>query len=205
MYRAGIPAKTISAETGVAQSVIRHHLAIAATQDPGLRDAHRSAAGPVPTRVTVPGRRNMEDVLAFHQAEGRLPVHGRSPRETALAEWLVRRRKDAANGTLSPVYTEGLDTIPGWRDYPTKLDTDATRWTQRFGELAAYLAAGHELPRHNKTDDGQERTLGVWLHSQRITARAGKLDSAKEKQLNETIPGWRQGRARRGANSRPST
>lgn len=125
MYRSGIPAKTISAVTGVAQSVNRHHLAIAAKQDPGLRDAHRSAAAPTPTRVTVPGRRNMEDALAFNQAEGRLPVHGRSPRETALAEWLARRRKDAANGTLSPVYAEALDAIPGWRDYPTKHDADA--------------------------------------------------------------------------------
>lgn len=30
----------------------------------------------------------------------------------------------------------------------------------------------------------------------------GKLTTAKEKQLNEVIPGWRQGRPRRGANSR---
>lgn len=56
-------------------------------------------------------------------------------------------------------------------------------------------------PRHNKTDNQEERTLGVWLHTQRIDARAGKLAAAKEKQLNKVTPGWRQGRVRRGANS----
>ena len=49
------------------------------------------------------------------------------------------------------------------------------RWRQRLNEVAACLAAGHELPRHNKTDNQEERTLGVWLHTQRIDHRAGKL------------------------------
>lgn len=103
------------------------------------------------------------------------------------------------------MYAAGLDTIPGWQDYPTKHDADAARWTQRLAEVADYLAAGHELPRHNKTDDEQEPTLGVCLHSQRITARAGTLTDANERQLNETLPGWRQGRPRRGPNSRQRT
>ncbi len=42
----------------------------------------------------------------------------------------------------------------------------------------------------------------MWLHTQRIDARAGKLTVAKEKLLNEVIPGWRQGRVRRGGTSR---
>jgi hypothetical protein len=44
--------------------------------------------------------------------------------------------------------------------------------------------------------------LGVWLHVQRINDRAGKLEPAKKDQLDKVIPGWRQGRARRGDNSR---
>ena len=95
-----------------------------------------------------------------------------------------------------------LAAIPDWREQPSKREVDEARWKRRLGEVAAYLAAGHEWPRHNKTDDREERALGVWLHSQRITYRAGKLDPAKEAQLNEVIPGWRQGRPRRGANSR---
>jgi hypothetical protein len=96
-----------------------------------------------------------------------------------------------------------LDSIPNWREYPTKRDADEARWKRRLSEVSVYLVAGHGWPRHNKTDDAEERTLGVWLHTQRIGYRDGKLSAAKEKQLNEVIPGWRQGRPRRGPNRRP--
>ncbi|MBT2568160.1 helicase associated domain-containing protein [Arthrobacter sp. ISL-85] len=200
MYRAGIAATKIAAVTEAPHSVIRYHLAIAAKQDPGLRAAHKSAA-PVPARVTGPGKRNLEDVLTFYATEGRLPVTGRSRRESTLAEWLTRRRKDAAAGALSPAYATALDAIPNWRDHSTKRDADAARWKQRLAEVAAWVAAGNDWPRHQKTGDREERTLGVWLHTQRINQRAGKLTAAKEKQLNKDIPGWRQGRVRRGRNS----
>ena len=107
MYRSGIPATRISVLSDVAQSVIRHHLAIAARQDPGLRAAHQAAATPPPTRITGPGQRNLKVVLAFYEAEGRLPVNGRSRRESTLAEWLTRRRKDAGKedpGVMRPVH-----------------------------------------------------------------------------------------------------
>ena len=68
--------------------------------------------------------------------------------------------------------------------------------------MAAYLAVGNDFPRHNKTEDQHERTLGVWLHTQRIDYRAGKLTAAKDAQLSEIIPGWRQGRRRSGANTK---
>ncbi|MDP9889589.1 helicase associated domain-containing protein [Pseudarthrobacter enclensis] len=96
-----------------------------------------------------------------------------------------------------------MDAIPGWRDYPTQRDADATRWKMRVAEVAVWRAAGNDWPRHQKTDDREERTLGVWLHTQRIDYRAGKLTAANEALLNEVIPGWRQGRRRRGGNSRP--
>lgn len=200
MYRQGIPTPKIAAGAGVAETTVRYHLGVAAKQDPGLRAAHRAAVPPAAPRVTKPGQRNMEEILAFYEASGRLPVASRSARETALAGWLARRRAQAAAGTLSPTYA-ALDTIPNWRDQPTKRDADAARWQQRLVEVAAYLAAANEWPRVNKTNDRDERVLGVWLHTQRIDYRAGKLTAAKEAQLNEAIPGWRQGRARRGANS----
>ncbi|KRE54126.1 hypothetical protein ASG92_24945 [Arthrobacter sp. Soil736] len=92
--------------------------------------------------------------------------------------------------------------IPDWRKPSTKQADDEARWTQRLTEVAEYRAAGNDWPRHNKTNDPLERMLGVWLHVQRINDRAGKLEPAKKDQLDKVIPGWRQGRARRGANSR---
>lgn len=202
MYQKGIPAAKIAAVTQVAESVVRYHIAIAAKQDPGLRGEHHAALPPIPAEVTEAGQRNLEDILAFYAAEGRLPVNGRTARESTLAGWLTRRREQAAAGSLSPAYAQGLDRIPGWRDQPTKRDADAARWKQRLAEVTAYLAAGNDWPRHNKTEDHEERVLGVWLHTQRMDYRAGKLTPAKETRLNEVIPGWRQGRQRRGANSR---
>lgn len=202
MYRSGIPATKISAVTGAAQSVIRHHLAIAAKHDPGLRAAHHAAAIPGPNRVTEAGQRNLQGVLDFYEAEGRLPVASRSRKESNLAAWLIRRRKDAAQGTLAPAYAQALDTIPGWRNHTAKRAADVERWKHRLAEVAAWRAAGNDWPRHQKTDDHEERVLGVWLHTQRIDYRAGKLTDAKEAHLNGVIPGWRQGRPRRGANSR---
>jgi len=201
MYRQGFSAPRIAAGSGVAPSVMRYHLALAAKLEPGLRAEHREALPPAAPRLTVAGQRNLDDVLAFYGAEGRLPVSGRSARESALAGWLLRRRKEAAEGCLSPAYAS-LDKIPGWREYPTKRDADEARWKQRLDEVAAYLAAGNQWPRHNKTEDQEERTLGVWLHTQRITRRTGKLDAAKEKQLDAVVPGWKQGRTRRGTDSR---
>ena len=94
-----------------------------------------------------------------------------------------------------------IEEAGGWRDHTANREADAVRWKQPLAEVAAWLAAGNDWPRHNKTDHQGKRAVGVWLHTQRIDYRAGKLPTAKEKQLNEVIPGWRQ--RRRSANSSP--
>lgn len=201
MYRQGIPTPKIAAGAGVAETTVRYHVAIAAKQDPGLRAEHQAALPPAEPRLTAAGQRNLEEILALYRDQGRLPTR-HTGRERALATWLGRRREEAADGTLSPAYGDALNTIPGWGAPSMKHVNDEARWKQRLSEVAAYLGAGNEWPRHNKTKDQEERTLGVWLHTQRIDYRAGKLTAVKEAQLNEVIPGWRQGRPRRGANIR---
>lgn len=196
MYRQGIPTPKIASVAGAAETTVRYHLAIAAKQDPGLRAEHQAARRKPGPRMTGAGKRNLDDLIAFYQDANRLPISGRSPRESALAGWLARRRREAVDGTLSDTYGQALSIIPGWRQQPTKKDADAARWRQRMAEVATYLAAGNDWPRHNKTDDQEERTLGVWLHTQRMDHRSGALTPAKEAQLNETVPGWRQGRKR---------
>lgn len=52
--------------------------------------------------------------------------------------------------------------------------------------------------RGSKRPTTVERTLGVWLHTQRMDYRTGKLSPDKEYSLNEDLPGWREGRGHRG-------
>jgi hypothetical protein len=194
MYRRGITAAKIAAGAGVAESTVRYHLAIAARLERSLRDEHRKVV-PAPARITSAGRRNLDDILALFTAEGRLPTTaGASSRERALGVWLHRRRQEASRGVLSPIYQEALDVVPGWHQASTKKADDEARWKQRLSQVARHLAGGNDWPRHNKTDIKEERVLGVWLHG--IDHRAGRLDPAKEAQLDALIPGWRQGRAR---------
>ncbi|MCD5342803.1 helicase associated domain-containing protein [Arthrobacter sp. AK04] len=204
LYRAGTPTSKIADWAGVATTTVRYHLQIAAKEDPGIRDEHRAASSPAP-RTSTAGRRNLADVLAFYETHGRLPgTHGKTPRERALAAWLGRRRRQAAEGTLSPAFRDGLAVIPGWGQTSRSKTDDEARWQQRLDELQRTRAAGGDWPRHQKTDDRDERTLGVWLHGQRIDYRAGKLDPDREEKLNELLPGWREGRGRRNRRRTPN-
>ncbi|MEJ1179585.1 MULTISPECIES: helicase associated domain-containing protein [unclassified Pseudarthrobacter] len=196
MYRQGIASPKIGAEAGVAKSTVRYHLHIAAQADPSIRHEHRAAAG-APGQPSGAGLRNMENIIALYKAESRLPYFkGPSSRERALAVWLQRRRQDANRDALSPIYREGLKAIPGWDQQPSRKAKDEARWHQCLTELIDYMATGNNWPRHKKTDSEQERTLGIWLHTQRMKHRSGELDHDKETRLDADLPGWRAGRVR---------
>lgn len=174
MYWQGIPSPKIAAITGIAEGTVRYHLGVAFEADPGLRDAHKTARGPSPRPSA--GLRNLNDVVAFFIAEGRLPTTGgKTARERALEAWLHRQRQLSATGAISPKHREGLSVIPDWDTGPSYQDRHEAWWEQRVQQLADYRAAENEWPRHQKTDDAYERTLGIWLHGQRISHRDGSL------------------------------
>lgn len=199
MYRQGIPTSKIAAWAGAAETTVRYHLQIAARVDPAIRVEHKAALAPPAPRTSAAGLQNLADVLAFHQSQSRLPVnHGKTARERALAGWLANRRRQYEEGTLSRTYRDALAVIPGWHKPSTRKAEDNQRWQHRLEELQRIRDTGGDWPRHQKTDDPHERTLGVWLHGQRIDYRAGKMDAAKEEKLNKLLPGWREGRGHRG-------
>jgi hypothetical protein len=197
MYRQGLSTTQIAARAGVGQSTVRYHLALAAATEPSIRADHRNATRPPPvTRITAEGLRNLTDTIALYKAEERLPSSSSTaPRERALATWLLRRRQDHDRGTLSPTYSDGLQEIPGW-ELRTRTSKDEVRWNQRLHELAAYMAAGNDWPRHKKTDTEEERLLGMWLHIQRMKYRRDELDQNKKGQLDAFLPRWLDGRTR---------
>lgn len=180
-------------------TTVRYHLQVAKKIEPDLEAEHAAA---LPEKASGPSEatlRKMQDLISFYGTEGRLPVaHAKSPQEQALNSWLYHRRRESAQGTLSPALRDGLDVIPGWYQASPRKAEDEARWQQRLKELQALRAAGGDWPRHQKTQDADERVLGVWLHGQRINYNQGKLAKEKESQLNEVLPGWREGRRRTG-------
>ncbi|MDP9890810.1 helicase associated domain-containing protein [Pseudarthrobacter enclensis] len=138
----------------------------------------------------------MAQLIAMVQESGRYPsTKADDNTERALAAWLNRRRKDAREGRLLPVFRDGLSAMPGLQDL-RRVASDEARWQERLAALEAYRGSGQDWPRHKATIEGLEHELGVWLHTQRYKARRGELAPAKKAALNARVPGWRSGRLR---------
>lgn len=196
MYRGGLTRSRIAALTGAPAATVGYHLTVARATDPGLQAAHEHAAGGTKTRVTAQGLERMRELVAVVQETGRYPSRtAGTAGERRLAIWLERRRRDAAAGTLAPVFRGGLGVLPGWQGAPRAV-ADEARWQGRLAALVKYRAAGHDWPRHKATVTGEEHELGVWLHAQRYKFRRGELEPAKAQALDESVPGWRTGRQR---------
>jgi hypothetical protein len=195
MYRNGLPGRRIAELADVSVSTVSYHLRLARAADPELRAAHDQATQSR-ARVTARGLEQMRQLVTLVQETGRLPSrNAESTAERTLSMWLQRRREDARAGTLAPAFREGLAVLPGWETKP-RVEADDERWQQRLAELKAYRAAGNDWPRHKSVITGEEHELGIWLHSQRMKQRRGQLDVAKTAALDESVPGWRQGRRR---------
>lgn len=200
MYRRGIAPSKIAEVCGAAATTVRYHLQIAAKGDPGLRGEHAAA---LPVTVPTPSEaslQKMQDLVAFYQAGGTAAC---SPCEVVPRAGLGQVALPSAPGIsvgdpLSPFSVDGLSAIPGWDQRSRGKAADEARWQQRLKEVKALRKAGGEWPRHQKTDDPQERTLGVWLHGQCINYNHGKLAREKKLLLDKVLPGWRDGRPRGG-------
>ena len=121
---------------------------------------------------------------------------GVAPPGTLVSTSATNSGQETNRGALSPIYKEGLKAVPGWDQQPGRKAKDEARWHKRLAELMNYTAAGNDWPRHKKTDSDQERTLGIWLHTQRMKHRSRELDQDKQTHLNTLLPGWSEGRTR---------
>lgn len=197
MYRRGLTRSRIADLLGAPASKVGYHLAAARKLEPGLFGEHEAAiVRKKGQRVTHRGLESMNQLIDFVHAEGRYPAYSAaSPKERALAQWLQERRRNAAAGTLAPIFRENLQALPGWETNQRRGQNES-RWQERLAALVDYRAQGQEWPRHKKTVSEDEHTLGVWLHVQRYKLRRGDLDVAKLETLDRYLPGWREGRRR---------
>jgi hypothetical protein len=195
MYRRGLTRGKIADLTGAAPATVGYHLGLGRTQDPGLQNEHDAAARKR-TPPTAQGLKRLKQLVALVQETGRYPSASSDyVSDRTLAAWLQRRRREAADGTLSPAYHRGMAVLQGWRGTPRAV-ADEARWQARLSALADYRASGQDWPRHKATVTGDEHELGVWLHTQRVKQRRGELDPAKAQALDTAAPGWRTGRPR---------
>jgi hypothetical protein len=195
MYRLGLSRQRIAALVRVHPAAVGYHLVIARRQDPGLEAAHQAATvtktGPSPGSLA-----RMDEITAWIRSEGRLPRdRSEHQEERSMARWLSERRREAADGTLSPAYRDGLAPVPGWAGNP-RAAADEARWHDRLAQLADFRAEGNDWPRHHDSAPEREHTLGVWIHTQRYKHRRGELDPARIKLLDQAVPGWQTGRTR---------
>lgn len=196
MYRRGLDRHQIAELVRAAPATVGYHLAIARTADPGLQAEHEAASRTKPSQTTAQGLERMQQLVAMVQKTGRYPSRtAANTSERTLAAWLQRRREDARAGTFAPAYRNGLAVLPGWQT-PPRADAEEARWQDRLEALVAYRNAGHDWPRHKSVITGEEHELGAWLHLQRSKLRRDELDPTKTQALDESVPGWREGRRR---------
>ena len=190
LYRQGMTRGQIAKRYRAPISTVGSHLAAARARDASLAIQHQIAAGTPRASVTSRGVVRMNELIAMVQKSGRYPVGNASDvSERALAKWLQRRRRDAANGCLARVFREGLDVLPGWEDARAK-PHDVT-WQKRLAALGAYRASSPGWPPDGVSSGREECELVAWVHKQRIRLLRCELDKAKADALDEVLPGWR--------------
>ncbi|WP_237739588.1 helicase associated domain-containing protein [Arthrobacter sp. TB 26] len=195
MYRLGLSRKRIAELVRADPASVGYHLVIARRQDPGLEAAHLAAArtGTIPSPAALA---RMEQIIAWITAEHRFPRdRSEDKSERSMARWRSDRRREAADGTLSPAYRDGLASIPAWEGNPRAAADDA-RWHDRLAQLSNFRAEGNDWPRHRHCASDREHTLGVWIHAQRQKNRRSELEAEKVKLLDDAVPGWQTGRTR---------
>lgn len=135
--------------------------------------------------------RSLADRLAHHLADvGRFPSSRDADDDArALARWLQRQRRLAADGALDAGRERWLDRqLPGWRDHRL------TDWLATAMRLRRFRAEHGRLPARGADVGALERELGVWLNNQRSAHRRGCLDDGRRRWLDAQLPEWRDAR-----------
>lgn len=122
-------------------------------------------------------------------------------RMTPHAEWVEMYRRGILPSRIASLCGAPVTTVR-WDLALRRKAEDEARWQKRLQQVKGLRDAGGDWPRHQKTQDADERVLGVWLHGQRINYNQGNLATEKESLLNEVLPGWREGRRRTGSRRR---
>ncbi|PRY01205.1 helicase associated protein [Pontibacter ummariensis] len=116
-------------------------------------------------------------LITFRQKHGHCRVPGKKGK---LASWVERQRTARTNGRLRPEREKRLDEIGFTWNFE---HIRKRNWEERYRQLRAYKQQyGHCFVPANCREN---KTLGVWVVSQRWLESKGKLSADKLEKLNE--------------------
>ena len=100
-----------------------------------------------------------------------------------LGEWLRKQRAECKKGVLDQERQERLESLGVLND-PCK-----AQWMHNFGLLSAYRARERhaDVPCQHEEEGVM---LGAWLSSQRVEFKKGKLEQARQEQLESLGVLW---------------
>lgn len=190
MYRKGLSGYRIAELVGRPENTITYHLRIAKASDPTLQSEHDAARPQIQA-----GKDILENLVRYVQDHGEFPTSKASdPGIRKIGYWIERRRFEASNGIPNDEFHPRLDeALPGWREPQKRLKEDVN-WSRKFESLVSYLAAGNDWPRNRTGESEEERAHGRWLGTQRHLRSKGELDPDRHQRLDDTLPGWVEGR-----------
>ncbi|MBG0741718.1 helicase associated domain-containing protein [Paeniglutamicibacter antarcticus] len=206
MFRAGIPAATIVALTGVPRSTVFRRIQVATDRDPTLLSDHTANRKPPPVTeakaVPAVWATRVQEILDYRARTGCWPhQYSEDTKTRAMAKWLAVRLAAWRRLELPAGHEAWLDEqLPGWKQ-PSRAVRDAQRWVERLNQLVAFTMQTGSWPRYLGAADEYERVLGVWRHVQRQKLSQGILAPDQLAALDSRAHGWRgpTGQGRRDA------
>lgn len=120
---------------------------------------------------------------------GGLPRQNDSRQASRLYRWVEAQRRQHDQGNLTQDQVEALDGLGQWRG--VRRGTQDQWWERRFGEVEQFVATTGRLPVYGPGSQGTvEGVLGIWVGTQRMRARTGRLSADRRQRLDRVLPGW---------------
>lgn len=127
-----------------------------------------------------------ENLRWFVDTMGRLPRQDGSTWERHCHGFLYQQRHKHHAGMLSTEQIALLDRIDGWYIAPRPPD----HWRRRFDDYLRFTEHHSHRPRETAAQGTDERSLMIWMLSQRRRLRSGTMPASRNTLLNRSIPGW---------------
>ena len=191
MYAAGLTVREIADRCHQIVATVHLHLQVREKYSPGLRATHEAAlARRDPDRPTTSWRRRLDEALAFHATNQRLPSSQGQAEEKSLAQWVASQRIAYQQGKMAAAKIILLDQLPNWNVNQHQQRLDET-WKAKLAAVVDYVTVTGSLPRYRNYATEHERSLGVWLHNQHQKRTKGTLIEWRKTALDDAVPTWR--------------